>query len=61
MQVKKGTKMTMVEYVRNCRQINDGQDFSPEMLEELYINIQQQSLRVPPNTALPIQGSASKM
>ena len=45
-QVKAGTKMTMTEFVRNCRGINDDQDYNPQLLEELYINIQQQSLRV---------------
>ena len=47
--------MTEDQFVHNNRGINDGQDFAPNLLSELYQNIKQQGLRVPAGSELPSQ------
>ena len=42
----------MQQFVHNNRGVNDGQDFNARLLEELYINVQQQSLRIPHHNEL---------
>ena len=51
----------MQGFVHNNRGINDESDFNPKLLEELYLNIQQQSLRVPVNAQLPTAGDLPRL
>lgn len=39
-------KMTLEQFIRNNRGINDNEDFPPEMLEQIYISIRDQPIRI---------------
>lgn len=39
-------KMTLEQFIRNNRGINNGEDFPKEMLEQIYHNIKQQPMRI---------------